>query len=200
MSANEPMLQSASKGSPTIQPSGHDGWCTPPALLAPIRQLAGGAIALDPCSNPHSMTEALLQFDKEQNGLERDWAAELAARQLKGLVYVNTPYDTETLERVALKCAEQARKGLEILALVPCKLDQRWWQETVFGTAVAVCFVRGRIKFWKEGKPTSGAPIPCAFLYWGEREASFCRVFSMVGRVIILELLRRASKKRRQTK
>jgi hypothetical protein len=172
------------KGQPTIQPSGHNGWCTPPNLLTRIRQFAGGNIALDPCSNSHSMTAALLQFGKEQNGLERDWAAELEARQLSGLVYVNPPYDTQTLEKVALQCAKQAQMGLEIMALVPCKLDQQWWQETVFETVRSICFVRGRIKFWKEGRPTSGAPMPCAFLYWGKRKARFRRVFSVVGRVV----------------
>ena len=144
------------------------------------------AIALDPCSNPHSKTAALLQFDKGQNGLEKDWATELKAIHRDGLVYVNPPYDTKTLEAVALKCSVQAQKGLEILALVPCKLDQHWWQSTVFETAAAVCFVKGRIKFWKEGHPTSGAPMPCAFLYWGARTWFFQKTFSSVGRVLML--------------
>jgi hypothetical protein len=185
-----------SKGSPTIQPSGHDGWCTPPTLIEYIRRFAGGAVALDPCSNPYATIPALLTFYKEHEGLEKDWAAELKARQLQGLVYVNPPYNIETLDEVTFKCAEQALKGLEILALVPCKLDQEWWQDTVFETASAACFVKGRIKFWKEGKPTSGAPMPCAFLYWGPRVKPFQRVFSHVGMVLKLGAFRKFGRKK----
>jgi hypothetical protein len=185
-----------SKGPPTIQPSGHDGWCTPPSLIEYILQFAGGAIALDPCSNPYATLPALLTFYKEHEGLEKDWATELKARGLQGLVYVNPPYDANTLDEVTFKCAEQACKGLEVLALVPCKLDQDWWQDTVFETASALCFVKGRIKFWKEGKPTSGAPMPCAFLYWGPRSKLFQKVFSHVGMVMKLRISRKSGRKK----
>jgi hypothetical protein len=184
------------KGQPTIQPSGHDSWCTPPELVKVIYQLGGGRLALDPCSNPYATTEPQLKFSKEDNGLEKDWAEELKSRNLKGLVYVNPPYDTETLEKVATHCVEQHKRGLEILALVPCKLDQEWWQDTVFETVNAVCFVKGRIKFWEEGRPKSGAPMPCAFIYWGLRAALFEEIFSMIGRVFLLELLHKPTEEK----
>jgi hypothetical protein len=190
--ATQPETKSEAKGQPTIQPSGHDSWCTPPELLGYIHQFTGGIIALDPCSNPYAITQPLLQFYKEDNGLEKDWATELEAQRLKGLVYVNPPYDTETLEKVSSKCAEQSQRGLEVLSLVPCKLDQEWWQSTVFDTVNALCFVKGRIKFWEDGRPKSGAPMPCAFLYWGARSEFFEVVFSGLGRVLSLELLREA--------
>ena len=190
--ATEAETKPVAKGQPTIQPSRHDSWCTPPELIGYIHQFTSGVIALDPCSNPHAITRPLLKFYKEDNGLEKDWAKELEAKRLKGLVYVNPPYDTETLEKVAIKCADQAKKGLEVLSLVPCKLDQEWWQYTVFETASALCFVKGRIKFWEEGRPKSGAPMACAFLYWGTRADFFEVVFSIVGRVLSLELLREA--------
>ena len=187
------------RGQPTIQPSGHDSWCTSPEHVELIHRFAGGPIALDPCSNPHATTTPLLKFYKEHDGLSKDWAQELEARRLRGLVYVNPPYDTDTLEKVATHCVTQHSKGLEILSLVPCKMDQEWWQSTVFETASAICFVKGRIKFWEEGAPKAGAPMPCAFVYWGPRADFFEVVFSAVGRVLSLELLREA-KTIKQTK
>jgi len=184
--------EETTKGSPTIQPSGSEHWNTPPELLEKIQLFAGGPIALDPCWNACSKTEPFLQFTKEENGLEKDWAKELESRRLHGLVYVNPPYDQETLERVATHCVMQHRKKLEILSLVPCKMDQEWWQSTVFETVSAVCFVKGRIKFWEDGTPKTGAPMPCAFLYWGSDTELFAQVFSSVGRVLEISLLREA--------
>lgn len=185
-------VEAPTKKQPTIQPSGNDSWCTPPELVRVISQF--GDIALDPCSNEFAKTKAALSFTRNDDGLSRDWAHELTQRGIAGLVYVNPPYDSETLEAVAKHCVAQHAKGLEILSLVPCKLDQEWWQSTVFDSVSGVCFVKGRIKFWEEGRPKSGAPMPCAFLYWGARGEAFQSHFSLVGRVFLLDIIRNGGK------
>jgi hypothetical protein len=187
------------KRQPTIQPSGHEDWCTSPEHVQLIRQFAGGPIALDPCSNPYATTAPLLKFYKEHNGLSKDWAKELESRHLRGLVYVNPPYDSETLEKVASHCVTQYNKGLEILSLVPCKTDQDWWQDAVLKTASTFCFVKGRIKFWENGGPKGGAPMSCAFIYWGVRVEQFYKIFAAIGGVIELGMLREAKQQKDDT-
>lgn len=49
-------------------------WCTPPSVVSSVRRVFGGSIALDPCSNEHSLVKA----DKEyllpdHDGLVESW-------------------------------------------------------------------------------------------------------------------------------
>ena len=37
-------------------------WCTPPKYVRAVREVLGGVIALDPCSNPHSVVRAEVEY------------------------------------------------------------------------------------------------------------------------------------------
>ena len=62
----------------------HD-WCTPPKYVDAIQRFFGGPVALDPCSNRHSIVDAVTEYVLPDNdGLTTQWDYLT--------VFVNPPY------------------------------------------------------------------------------------------------------------
>lgn len=185
------------KGPPAVMASGFDGWNTPAYILDVVREFGGNEIALDPCSNPHSIVGAKLALTKEDDGLSRDWVAVLESNGLAGgLVFVNPPYDQEMLEKVFAHCAHQHGKGVEIVALVPTKNDQRWYQ-LAMKQASGYCLVEGRVPFGKEGNWKVGASaFPLTIFHWGPDTEGFCALFASLGFCLDLTLYRNSLEER----
>ena len=83
------------------------------------------------------------------------------------------------------KCALEAGMlpDREIILLVPAAVDTQHWQQIIFPTSQALCFIEGRVRFYRgciEGGP---APMACAFVYWGRNRGTFKREFSRIGHV-----------------
>jgi hypothetical protein len=73
--------------------------------------------------------------------------------------------------------------------LVPARVDQPWFQDDLWQTAQAFCLWRGRIRFWREGKPGKAtSTFPTLFAYWGPNPSMFAEVFSPFGRVFSPDL------------
>lgn len=120
-------------------------WITPRWILDRL-----GDFDLDPCA---SMTQpwntARDSFTMRDDGLSREWS---------GRVYLNPPFGRESqpwIERMA-----DHGSGI---AMLPARTETRMWFERVWGTAEAVCFLRGRPHFCRPDGSTapfnSGAPI-----------------------------------------
>jgi transposase-like protein len=186
------------KGPAAIMASGRDDHNTPPELLSVIRAFGGDEIALDPCHNANSTVNARHILTKEQDGLNVNWGAYLAAQCAESLterqlVFINPPYDQETLSRVNDRAQKLAGDWLEIISLVPVKSDQPWFQAALFGSASAVCFIAGRVRFWADGKQQSGAAFESVLFYYGERPAEFVDCFGEeIGVCLNLKLYREA--------
>lgn len=152
-------------------------WRTPDNVLEVVRAALGGEVDLDPCaSTTHWLAGGdeigeELNFHEEDDGLSRDWG--------KRTVFVNPPFNRNR-DWVA-KCAAEAAKGAEVILLIPARTDTRYWQRVIAETAQAICFWRGRIRFVGA---TSGAPFPCAFVYWGPNAAQFDNAFDDHGQVL----------------
>jgi phage N-6-adenine-methyltransferase len=65
-----------------------------------------------------------------------------------GKCWMNPPYGSAT--RAFMRRASEA-KAL-VVCLVPARTDTRWWHETI-PKAKEVRFLKGRPKFWLDGKP-----------------------------------------------
>ena len=115
--------------------SGSEHWCSPAEVLEPVRAFA--PIAFDPFSNPYSLVGAARSIMLPEDSLQIDWP-------LEGLTYANPPYG-DALADCTRKIAEQARRGCEILTLVPARVDTAWWQELLGPTLW--CAWKGRLKF-----------------------------------------------------
>jgi hypothetical protein len=155
---------------PALMSSARDSWCTPPEVLRRVRLL--GEIGLDPCSNPQSEVGAHIEWSREngEDGLSQPWTD-------YGLVFVNPPYGGKTSLTWTKKIADEARAGVEIVALLPARTDTRWFH--LYGRkADALVFWEGRLTFL--GAPTS-APFPSLLLYYGPRWITFLAVFADCG-------------------
>lgn len=119
-----------------LNSSGSPNWCTPPEVLDPVRAFCGGVIRFDPCTNPGSIVGALEEINKARDGLSEEWPTD-------GPSYINPPYG-RALARWAQKIAEQARRGVECLTLVPARTDTRWWHTL---QPLCWCAWEGRITF-----------------------------------------------------
>ena len=63
-------------------------WCTPPQIIASVREVFDGVIGLDPCSNSFSLVGAEKEYRLPENdGLRDPWDA--------STIYVNPPYGSD---------------------------------------------------------------------------------------------------------
>ena len=92
-------------------------WGTPQKYVNAVKQMFGGNIALDPCSNEYSIVQAETEIRLPKDGLKEDWNCKT--------VYVNPPYGADrergtTIKHWLAKCAlTRMNYDNEILALVP---------------------------------------------------------------------------------
>ncbi len=163
-----------------LMSSANPNWETPPEFLAVVREM--GPIRLDPCTTPENPVGAEFWYHPIEmpcdhvaahigDGLSLGWSCE-------GLVYCNPPYG-RGLGAWSAKMRDEAKRGAEIIGLVPARTDTKWWCAVT--TADAVCFWKGRIKFVGA---KHAAPFPSAVPYWGPRAAEFRRIFERHGWVV----------------
>ncbi len=165
-------------------------WCTPPRYVSAVRKVFGGTIALDPCSDPHSVVGAEVEYQlPDRDGLRSSWDYPT--------IYVNPPYGANRQRGTTIKdwlrrCARAREEyGSEVLALVPVATNTKHWKDYVFGVADAIAFLYDtRLKFLVNGKDGGkGAPMSCAMIYWGEHIERFEDIFLPFGAVVDLRRL-----------
>ena len=174
----------------TISYSASQDWCTPPVYAEAIREFFSEAIALDPCSNDHSIVNADIEYVLPAiDGLTASWEYPT--------IYVNPPYGRDRQRGTSIRhwlrrCAAANRDyGSEVLALVPVAPNTSHWKDYVFGAATGLVFLYDtRLKFYIDGKEhKKGAPQACSVVYWGERYPRFEEVFIKYGAVLDLRHL-----------
>ncbi len=165
-------------------------WCTPGKYVQAIREFFGGDVALDPCSNRHSIVRAKVEYSlPKHDGLHESWAFPT--------IYVNPPYGADrergtTIKDWLRRCAQAFEKhGAEVLALVPVATNTAHWKQYVWGAATGVAFLYDtRLRFLVNGEDGGkGAPMSCAMVYWGHRYDRFSQVFLGFGAVVDLRPL-----------
>lgn len=105
---------------------------------------------LDPCATDENH-KCRRYYTKEQNGLTKSWNGER--------VYCNPPYGREIAAWVKKSYEESRSPDTTVVMLVPARTDTRWFHDYIYGRA-EVRFLRGRIRFLKQGKPMKAAPFP----------------------------------------
>jgi hypothetical protein len=161
--------------------SKNEHFCTPAWLLDLVREL--GPIGLDPCSNALSTTNASTSWwglvahaPKEHrfDGLAESWRG-------RGLVYVNPPYGAKISPWIA-KILAEARAGVEIVSLVPARVDTHWFHSACYPPETdGTCLWKGRVTFEPAKQP---AMFPSAICYYGPQGALFARIFREYGRML----------------
>ena len=159
-------------------------WGTPKRYVDAIRSFFGGAIDLDPCSNEFSVVKAHVEYRLPENGLKETWDFPS--------IFVNPPYGIDqeagTSIRHWLSRCESSHRiyGSEVIALVPVATNTGHWKNSVYGKALAVCFLHDtRLRFLVNGQDAGkGAPMSCALIYWGARYDDFLNAFTPFGAVV----------------
>ena len=165
-------------------------WGTPAQYVAAVKQVFGGKIALDPCSNRYSRVKADVEYRlPRRDGLKATWDYPT--------IFVNPPYGIDRERGTSIKhwlqrCAAAHREHQsEVIALVPVATNTGHWKTSIFGQAEAVCFLYDtRLRFLVNGRDEGkGAPMSCAMIYWGPSYQRFFDVFLKYGAVLDLRNL-----------
>jgi len=160
-------------------------WGTPHKYVRAVKDVFGGQIDLDPCSNEYSVVNARVEYSlPERDGLKETWNYPR--------IYVNPPYGIDkkrgtTIKNWLARCAHAHEAfNSEVLALVPIAANTTHWKKYVFTKAKAICFLYDtRLRFLENGQDSGkGAPMACAMIYWGDNYAGFYEVFIEHGAVV----------------
>jgi len=154
--------------------TGENEWFTPPEYIERARQVLG-EIDLDPATHEDAQAtiKATRYFTRADNGLEQEW---------HGRVWLNPPYAQPFIAQFAAKMIEEvrAKRVTAAIMLTHNYTDTEWFQ-SLAKLADAICFTRGRVKFYEPdgtiAQPTQGQ----AFFYFGAKTITFAEKFGPIG-------------------
>lgn len=154
--------------------SGCNEWYTPEKYLDLAREVLG-EIDLDPasCEFANETVKAKIFYSEENDGLCKTW---------NGRVWMNPPYSSELVPKFTEKFVDEYNDGniTEGIVLVNNATETAWFTNMV-NAASAVCFPRGRIRYYSQTRESLAPLQGQAFLYFGENKEKFLDVFSEIG-------------------
>lgn len=157
--------------------SGNNEWYTPKEYVDAARKCMGG-IDLDPAStkDANEVVRARKFYSEKDNGLAQNWS---------GRVWMNPPYGKEIIGKFCDKLVESVKSGAitQAVVLVNNATETMWWQ-SMASIAAAVCFVRGRIRFWYPKRESFSPLQGQSFLYYGKSWRLFAQAFNDIGIVL----------------
>jgi len=158
--------------------TGENEWFTPAEYFDLVRAVLGG-IDLDPATSlqAQEIVKADKFFTKEDDGLKQEW---------HGRVWLNPPYAQPAIDDFVSKMVHEREVGhvTSGIMLTHNYTDTSWFHRAA-ACADAVCFTRGRVKFYD---PTGEIAAPTqgqAFFYFGDDRAAFINAFSSTGFVMV---------------
>lgn len=157
--------------------SGDDGWYTPPEYIAAAVATLG-AIDLDPASSEeaNAVVGAARYYTAADDGLAHGWA---------GRVWLNPPYGHPWVERFCSRLVLEYEAGTVVaaVALVNNGTETAWFQ-SLCEAASALCFPRGRIRFWQPDAESRQPLQGQAVFYLGGDPDRFRAAFVRFGVVV----------------
>jgi phage N-6-adenine-methyltransferase len=154
--------------------SGDFEWYTAEVYVKPATVVMGG-IDLDPASSPEAnkTVGATIFYRAEDNSLGQNW---------RGRVWMNPPYAQPLIGQFTAKLAESytAKEVTQACVLVNNATETTWFQELA-GVGSAICFLRGRVRFWHPEKESVSPLQGQAVIYLGDNVKRFRAEYARFG-------------------
>lgn len=168
-------VDTISADSQRVQIRSNNEWHTPSVYLEAAREVMGG-IDVDPASSAlaNGNVKAATFYSKEIDGLTREWP---------GRVWLNPPYGSKGPLFVA-ELLRQYKEGIvvEAVLLVNNNATETNWFAPLWD--YLLCFHKGRINFSSPLGHGAGSTHGSVFVYLGQNQESFNRVFCRFGPVV----------------
>lgn len=152
-------------------------WGTPDDLFNALQEVFW--FTLDPCSTKEN-AKCSKFYTKEDDGLAQSWADER--------VFVNPPYGRTVTETWVQKSyQESVENNAMVVMLLPARTDTKFQHNLVFRHAVAIAFIKGRLKF---SNCKDSAPFPSQIVVFtdGGISGKQIQALSKLGHVIFPKL------------
>lgn len=140
-------------------------WGTPDSVFKYLDNLFG-PFDLDPAASDE-LHVCKDYYTIKDNGLKQSWANKR--------VFLNPPYGNE-IPFWMRACCEKRKETLAICALIPARVDTKWFHKYVLHRANDILLVAGRIKF--KGA-FSSAPFPSLVIFYDPLEPLQSRINSI---------------------
>lgn len=153
-------------------------WYTPSEIIESARECMG-SIDLDPasCIEANKTVKAEKIYTEKENGIEQRW---------KGNIWLNPPYKNELITKFANRLNEEIENGMiETACAIVNNATETEWFQLMIQKANAICFPKGRVKFYDVSQEHKSAPLQGqAILYYGNDIKSFYTCFSKHGFIV----------------
>lgn len=154
--------------------TGENEWYTPSNLVEAAREVMGG-IDLDPASSEaaQAVVKAGAFFTKDTDGLRQEW---------NGRVWLNPPYAQPLIAEFVNKMVDERLSGrVSAGVMLTHNYTDTSWFHGAAAVADAICFTRGRVKFYDDSGAVAAPTQGQAFFYFGTDAAAFAERFSKIG-------------------
>lgn len=170
---------------------GGDEWFTPTDYLKMAREVLGG---FDTC--PASNAFAQRRFDFGPRCKHYTKADDALTKSWRGRVWLNPPFSKGRMSAFVDKLlAEYSAGRVSAAILLANVFSANAWFQKAGRAATAICFMKKRIEFEREGSETPGSQIyGQAFFFYGDDAAPFIDVFAPHG--LVVEVVPKTKKKR----
>lgn len=148
-----------------------DEWYTPKEIIEAL-----GEFDLDPCAPVSPLfPTANKMYNKNDDGLKQKW---------EGRVWLNPPYSRPLIERFVKKMAEHGNG----IALLFNRCDSKMFQDVIFERAMAMKFLRNRIRFFHPDGTRGDSPgCGSILIAFGRENAEVLKKCDIPGKFIELK-------------
>lgn len=143
--------------------AGSPNWETPETFFDTLSAMFG-PFTLDAAATAKN-SKCARYWTSKDNALTQSWKV-YGAGQAGGATFCNPPYGKGLAAWVEKGAAEAAIQKVNVVMLLPARMDSRWFHNIVMPRANHVFFVKGRIKFKLPGKKNA-ATFPSIVVVFG---------------------------------